>query len=257
MLHILGTGLRGIKSITVEELELIRGSDLVYVEDYTSVAPENIPIALKNVLGIESRTISRNELEAENTILDDAKTKNVCILVVGDPLSATTHNQMRLSAIERGIAVNVVENSSIVTAAPGKAGFLPYRMGAPVSLPFINEKFRPRSVCEKIKRNLDLNLHTLVLLDLKDGRTMYPNEALEELLELEKIYSVGAIGQDSTLCFLSKISQPGERIVLDNVRNLLNYREELSPTVLIVPSRLDDVEERFLKVFSRKVDQPK
>jgi len=257
MLQLLGTGLRGIKSITVEELDLIRKADSVYVESYTSISPDDIATSLRDQFGVHAETLSREDVESSEILLTRSVSENVCLLVVGDPLSATTHNRLRLSALERGIEVDVVENASIVTTAPVKAGFMLYRMGAPVSLPFISEKFRPRSVCDKIKRNLDMNLHTLVFLDLREGRTMYPHEAVGELLEIEKTYSVGAISENSELCFLSKVSQPGEKIIFDTARNFLRYRDETSPSVLIVPSKLDDIEEQFLRVFAKKLDQVK
>lgn len=42
-----------------------------------------------------------------------------------------------------------------------------YRFGEVVSIPFFTEKWRPYSFYDKIKRNVDHNLHTLVLLDIK------------------------------------------------------------------------------------------
>ena len=255
MLHLLGTGLRGIKSITIEELDILLKSDKIYVENYTSVSPEDLVSSLKDRYGIDVDPITRDDVEGEEKILSLARKMEVCILVVGDPLSATTHNQLRLSALDDGIDVELVENASIVTTAPAKAGFLLYKMAPPVSLPFLSEKFLPKSILLKIKRNLELGFHTLLLLDLKDGKTMYPEEAVRGLMTLEDAYHIGVINEASMICVLSNISQPGERIIFDNVRNLLDYKDETSPTVLIIPSKLDDTEERFVKAFSKTANQ--
>ena len=257
MLHLLGTGLRGIKSITIEELDIILKADKVYVENYTSISPEDLISSLKDRYGIEAEPVKRDDVEGEEKILSFAREHDICVLVVGDPLSATTHNQLRLSALNNGIDVELVENASIVTTAPAKAGFLLYKMAPPVSLPFLSEKFLPKSILLKIKRNLELGFHTLVLLDLKEGKTMYPEEAVRGLMTLEETYNIGAVNEDSMICVLSNISQPGERIIFDCVRNLLDYRDETSPTVLIIPSKLDDTEDRFVKAFSKTVNQLK
>lgn len=87
-------------------------------------------------------------------------------MVVGDPFCATTHTDLFLRAVKLNIEVQVIHNASIVNAI-GCTGLMVYRFGECVSVPYFTEKWRPYSFYPKIKANLDHNLHTLVLLDIK------------------------------------------------------------------------------------------
>jgi diphthine synthase len=58
-----------------------------------------------------------------------------------------------------------------------------YRFGEIVSIPFFTEKWRPYSFYNKIKMNVDNNLHTLVLLDIKVKEI-----SEENLVKGKKIY---------------------------------------------------------------------
>lgn len=49
-------------------------------------------------------------------MLDEAHEKDVCLLVVGDPLGATTHAELILTARQAGLNVEIVHNASIVSA---------------------------------------------------------------------------------------------------------------------------------------------
>lgn len=49
-------------------------------------------------------------------ILDEAFDSDVCLLVVGDPLGATTHTDLVLTARKAGIKVGIVHNASIINA---------------------------------------------------------------------------------------------------------------------------------------------
>lgn len=49
-------------------------------------------------------------------ILEKAKNENVGLLVVGDPLGATTHTDVLLRAKEMDVRSQVVHNASILTA---------------------------------------------------------------------------------------------------------------------------------------------
>ena len=99
-------------------------------------------------------------------ILAHSLTTTVSVLVVGDPFSATTHTDLHLRAVQRGITVHVIHNASIMNAV-GCTGLQLYRFGETVSLPFFTETWKPYSYYDKIEKNLANNLHTLVLLDIK------------------------------------------------------------------------------------------
>ena len=99
-------------------------------------------------------------------ILDNCSKGDVGFLVVGDPLCATTHIDIFLSAKKKLIEVEVVHNASIMSAV-AITGLQLYRFGETVTVPYFTETWRPYSFMEKIEKNLKNELHSLVLLDIK------------------------------------------------------------------------------------------
>lgn len=252
MLYIIGLGLRGISSLTNEENYVIRNCTKVYFETYTSISPENTISELERIYTRNIEPADRQFVEDGRELIEIAKNEDIVLIVTGDPLSATTHNQLRADALDSGVEVEVIENASILSVVPGKVGLFPYRMGPPVSLPFVQENFAPKSVLDKIQMNKKSGLHTILLLDLKDGRTMYPREAVEILLKLEEKYKVGVISGSDEIFSLSRVSQKGERLIYDTVQNISEAAYDLSPTVLVIPSELNHSESDFVSKFNKK-----
>ncbi len=85
---------------------------------------------------------------------------------MGDPFAATTHSDLYLRAVKRGIPVSVILNAGIIGAI-GCTGLQTYRFGEVVSIPLFTEKWRPYSFLPKILGNFSRDLHTLCLLDIK------------------------------------------------------------------------------------------
>lgn len=252
MLNLLGLGLRGVKSLTLEQLETLKLSKIVYFETYTSVSPSGTIRELEKILGKEILPADRVLVESQEEIIRQAAYQVVSIVITGDPLSATTHNQLRADALEAGIDVAVFENASIVSVIPGKIGLFPYRMGPPVSVPFPEDNFLPRSVAEKIAANLSQNQHTILLLDLRDGRTMFPYEALSTILQMEERYNLRFLNMESMVFSLSRVSQDGERLIYDTVSNIMLARFDQFPAALVIPAKLNHNEEAFAEKFTKK-----
>lgn len=252
MLYIMGLGLRGVSSLTNEENYIIRNSSRIYFETYTSISPESTVSELERIYTRNIESADREFVENGKQLIEYARDDDIVLIVTGDPLSATTHNQLRADAIDSGVQVEVIENASILSVVPGKIGLFPYRMGPPVSLPFIQENFLPRSVLEKIQTNMVSGYHTLLLLDLIDGRTMYPREAIDALMQLEEKHKLGVITGETEIFSLSKVSQKGERLIFDTAKNIGKFTEDLSPSVLVIPSELNDSEAHFVSRFNRK-----
>ena len=91
---------------------------------------------------------------------------NVAMLVVGDPVCATTHTDMMIRAKEFGVKVELIHNASAMGAA-GCCGLQLYNFGQTVSIPFFDDNWRPTSFYPKIKYNRGGGMHTLCLLDIK------------------------------------------------------------------------------------------
>ena len=78
-------------------------------------------------------------------------------------LSATTHTDLILRAVECSIPYKVIHNASILNAI-GCCGLQLYHFGETVSIPFWTETWKPDSFLDKIEGNLERGLHTLCLL---------------------------------------------------------------------------------------------
>src|SRR3989344_9429779 len=163
-LYFIGLGLGNEKDITVNGLEAVKKCYVVYLENYTSVLNCSKE-TLEKFYGKKIILARRNLVEAdENEILENAKAKNVAFLVVGDPLVATTHIDLFLRAKKEGIKCNVIHNSSIISAV-GVTGLQVYKFGKTTSIPLKNEDVE--APYDVLKDNLNLELHTLFLLDLE------------------------------------------------------------------------------------------
>ncbi len=252
MLNLVGLGLRGIRSLTLEQLEVLKLSDIIYYETYTSISPQGTIRELEKLLGKKVLSADREFVENEEELIQKSVYQNVSMVITGDPLSATTHNQLRADALTAGAEVVTYENASIISVIPGKIGLFPYRMGPPVSVPFPQENFLPKSVAEKIQTNLSQNQHTILLLDLKDERTMFPHEALETILRMEEKYGYHFLNDESKVFSLSRVSQEGERLIFDSVSNIIGARFAEFPAALVIPAELNHNEEAFAEKFTKK-----
>ena len=167
--YIIGLGLGDEKDITVKGLEAVKSCEYIYLEHYTSVLGVNQE-KLEEFYGKKITLADRETCEESiDEILKTCKENeqhNSALLVVGDPLCATTHTDLFLRAIRVGLKVEIIHNASIMNAI-GCCGLQLYRFGETVSIPFFTENWRPYSFYEKILKNRQNNLHTLVLVDIK------------------------------------------------------------------------------------------
>lgn len=251
MLNILGIGLRGLRSITLEEADVIRSSDVVYLDSYTSIYPKDAIDEISSFFNIPIIPVRREFVEGESPLLKECETRKVALLVIGDGMSATTHKVIELGCLSKGIQVHVYENASILNVVPGKLGLYTYKMGPPVSLPFLENNFFPVSVFNKISRNHSNGMHTIVLLDLKDGRTVETKLALKWLLELEEKSGKEKFLSDATICIVSAVSHNNEKIKCGSI-NLLRADDFAPPCSIVILSGPDEFEKENIAPF---VDQ--
>ncbi|KAF3917419.1 hypothetical protein ABW21_db0206495 [Orbilia brochopaga] len=166
MLYCIGLGLSDEKDISVKGLEIVKRAERVYLEAYTSilmVRHEKLEEFYDREIILADRELVESDSDA---ILHEAAAKDIAFLVVGDPFGATTHLDLLLRAREQGIPVRTIHNASIMNAV-GACGLQLYNFGQTVSMVFFTDNWKPSSFYDKIKENVDLGLHTLVLLDIK------------------------------------------------------------------------------------------
>ena len=180
-LAFVGLGLADERGLSARAWDALRAAEEVFAEEYTAVAPAGTLDRVGEQLHRRVQRLDRSRLESEAPILEAlARSARVALIVVGDPFGATTHLALRLAAERAGHTWSYVPNASILTAAAGFLGFMQYRFGRTVSLPFPAPGFAPRSPLEQVAGNRERGLHTLLLLDLQPdaGRFLTANEAL-------------------------------------------------------------------------------
>ncbi|KAF5395925.1 diphthine methyl ester synthase [Paragonimus heterotremus] len=181
MLTILGAGLSSVDDLTVNGLKALKQSDVIYLDMYTSIAPgflENV----KQLTGKDVKLADREFVENGEELIARAKDFNVVFIVIGDPLSATTHTDLILRAVKSNIPYKIIHNTSIMTAV-GCCGLQLYNFGVTISVPFWDEFGRPDSFYDKLMWNFSSGLHTLCLLDIK-----VKERSLENILRDRMIY---------------------------------------------------------------------
>lgn len=165
-LYLVGLGLGDAKDITVRGLEIVKQVGKVYLENYTSILCCGQQ-ELEQLYGRSIVLVDRDMMETGcEEILDSAQVGGAAVLVVGDPLNATTHTDLLLRAASRKIPYKIIHNASILNSV-ACCGLQIYNFGETVSIPFWTDTWKPESFYDKIMRNRANNLHTLCLLDIK------------------------------------------------------------------------------------------
>ncbi|MBW3019878.1 diphthine synthase [Candidatus Woesearchaeota archaeon] len=240
-LNIIGLGLKDEKSVTVEGLEIIKKSDVLYLETYTSKLTEATIENLEEFYGKKIIPSNRElvEKKAEETILKDAEDKEVSFLVIGDPFSATTHMDIYQRAKEKGIPVKIINNVSILNAI-GIVGLELYKYGKITSIPFENENVETPAKVFKV--NKEAGMHTLFLLDLRpdEDRWMTTKEASEFLIRK-------GINGDEIAISCAALGSSNPIIKKTKLKDVPEIKE--TPQCLIIPGTLHFIEEELIEQF--------
>lgn len=183
-LWFVGVGLDDERGLSTRGREVVEAAAACFAEEYTAALAPGSFERLGRSVGRPIRVLGRADVESGAPILHALRAGGpVALLVPGDAFAATTHVALRVRCEEDGHTWRYVPNASILTAAAGMLGLMHYRFGGAVSLPFPAPGFHPTSPLERIARNRSVDLHTLVLLDLRpeEGRFLTAGEALQIL----------------------------------------------------------------------------
>jgi len=249
-LTLVGLGLWDHDDISLRGLEAVRGADVVYLDCYTSKLTGTTPEGLETALGRKVIAVGRDGLEqdAGRGILKEAKTRDVVLLIGGDPLVSTTHIDLRLKAVNMGINTGVVHGASIQTAVCGVTGLQNYRFGRSATVNYPHRTTVSQAPLDVA--NLSIDAHTLLYMDLNEemGPMTIPGAA--KLLirasedrnwpEFREFWTVGVARAGSPEPFSAT-----RRI------NVLGGVEWGGPLhVLVVPAPLHVVEVEALQTFT-------
>ncbi|MBR9677084.1 diphthine synthase [Candidatus Woesearchaeota archaeon] len=247
-LYMIGIGLGDEKGITLRGLEAIKSCNTVFLEDYTSkltTSKETLEQLYKKEIVLADRELVEKNAQE---ILENAKTSNVAFLVVGDVFGATTHTDLYLRAKKENIKVEIVHNTSIINAV-SSTGLELYKFGKTTSLPYWADSYKPTSTYDDIQKNQSINLHTLVLLDIKadENKYMTVNQAIELLLKIEDKKQQKIFTTETLIIGCARLSANDQKIVFGSVKQLLNIDFGAPLHSLIIPSKLHFIEEEMIE----------
>jgi len=247
MLTFIGLGLYDKNDVSEKGLSLIRSADHVFLEGYTSRLMGTTQEELEAFYQKPVRLLMRADVEQHpDELLDCAARGTTVFLCTGDPMVSTTHADLRIRAADRGIPTAIIHGSSIVSAVCGLSGLQNYRFGKSCSVPFPQAHWWPTSPLDVISENRALRLHTLVYLDIQDGRSMTANEGIGLLEGMARKKQV-------TIPLYVCIARAGSDapVVRAGTADALCSMDFGPPLhVLVVPGELHDMERQYLARFA-------
>jgi diphthine synthase len=227
MLYMIGLGLDN-GEITQKGLEALKEVDRAYAEFYTNT--ENIDL---EDLPTDVEILEREEVEQEDMILESAEDQDTAFLVSGDPLTATTHYDIKHRAEEKGLEVKVIHAPSIFTSI-AETGLNVYKFGRTVTLPREGE---PESIKKHVEKNDSISLHSLVLLDIDYDAA----EAAKKLLDLGL--------EDREAIVLERANHGDMKITLTSLEEASNSGFGKTPHSIILTGEKSFKEEEFIERY--------
>jgi len=241
MLHFISLGLHDENDMSLKALDRAKNCDILFLESYTQ--PLINKDKLEKLIGKKIKVLSRKEIEESEIIFEQAKEKNVGLLIGGDCFSATTHSILKKEAEDKGIKVEVIHGSSIFSAI-AECGLHLYKFGKVASITFPERTGNeiPKSVFDTMKQNQSINAHTLLLLDIdiENKKYMTVNQALEILSK--------EFGEDIELVIFSRLDENID-IKFGKIKDLINLEYENILYCIVIPSKMHFTEKEYLERY--------
>lgn len=247
-----GLGMSRAEDMSVRALTTLRNCDEIYAEYYTSKLNDASHKDVEAFIGKKVTVLKRGDVEEKDIIIKAARDRRVAFITAGDPMSATTHLDLRLRAVDEGISTDLINGVSIFTACAAALGLQPYKFGRTVTIPLPEQGFLPSSPYENILENYSRGLHTLILLDIKaeENRYMTAPMAMRWLLDAEKRIGSGLVKDDSLFCAAARVGSPKQALFAGYPDEILTV--DLGPPLhcMVMPGRLHFMEARGLVAFA-------
>jgi len=265
-LYIIGLGLNDEKDITLKGLEKVRSADKIYLESYTAILQCGKE-RLEELYGKKVILADRDFVEkGSESMINEAKEKEIAFLVVGDPMSATTHLDLYLRAVKQNIKIEIIHNASVMNAV-GIVGLELYKYGKTTSVVFPEEGWDVQTHYDVIKQNKASGLHTLCLLDIKvkepgkedlmnnrsakgvEPRFMTVNQAINNLLSIEEKRKEKVFTEDTLCVGCARLGGNDMIVKAGDAKSLLTEDFGGPLHSLIVPGNLHFMEEEALTLW--------
>lgn len=244
-LTLISVGLANANDMSLTAVACAKKCKKLYLETYTNKGASLH--ALQKLLKKKIIPLKRSDMEDHSeTLVLEAKKTNIGILIYGHALAATTHVGLLQECREKKVKYVVVHGSSILTAV-SVTGLTLYNFGKTTSIPFLNEHVKEPYNAYKL--NKSIGLHTLFLLDLKDGTYMSSQQAIEYLFRTEHEQHEGIITDETYGIICGGLGSSKETIISGTLKDLRKKKLAVYPQVLIIPGKMQFYEEDYVKGF--------
>ncbi|HXQ93249.1 MAG TPA: diphthine synthase [Nitrososphaerales archaeon] len=254
MLYFVGLGIE--QSLTVRSVNELRNCEIVYFESYTSpsVNDEMISQVSGQMSPGKVEVVKREFVEDGRKILELSKRANVALLCSGDPMVATTHQELRTRAVKEGIATKVIHGSSILCAVGGEFGLHSYNFGRVVTM---TREPMQYTAYNTIFDNLLRGLHTTILLEWNETQKFFlePASAIRSLEDAERDLRQEILDPSTLILIASRLGSREMEILALTIEELKSKHLGPPPHVLVIPGRLHFTElEALSALFGRNIE---
>jgi diphthine synthase len=237
MLYFVGLGID--QSVSLKALSALRNCEWVYYESYTSPRLKDDAFSqfssLPNTTKLEA--VKREFVEDGRTILEKAKKSSIALVSSGDPMVATTHQELRTRAIKEGIETTVLHGSSILSSVGGELGLHSYNFGRVVT---ITREPMQYTAYNTIYDNLLRGLHTPILLEWDEAHNFFlePKAAIKGLEGAERDLRYEVLVASTFFLVASRLGSEDPRISGWTLEELKLADLGAPPHVMVLPGKL-------------------
>jgi diphthine synthase len=153
-------------------------------------------------------------------------------------------------------------------SAVGCAGLQLYNFGQTVSMVFFTDTWKPSSFYDRIKENVQIGLHTLVLVDIKvkeqslenmaRGRRIYEPprymtvaQCAAQMLETEESRKEGVYGPQSLAVGLARVGADNQKLAAGTLEEL--SQTDIGPPLhclILLGRRTHELERDYIREFA-------
>lgn len=242
MFYIIGIGLTP-KQITQEAKNAIDSCNNIYIDNYTNIFSQGKIEELEKIISKKITQLQRKELEQSLEYLKD----DSCLLVIGNAFSATTHYTLIEEAKNKNIKIKMIPGISVFSYI-GISGLFEYKFGKTTSIVYPEKNYFPTSFYNTITDNLDINAHTVCLLDIKTDQNRFMS-FVEACEILEKIDTNQKLSEKECVV-LAGLGSENQTIKTFTFKDHKKIKAiDTYPQTLIICGKLNDFEKGAIDEF--------
>lgn len=249
MFYLVGIGLKP-EHLTQEALIVLRKCNTIYCENYTSMLAQGKLEEIEKLIGKKIKLIERKNVESFDFLYENKMKKNedFALVVVGNPLIATTHQEVLRECQKMKVQFRVMVGISITDFIPF-SGLDAYKFGRTCTLVAPKANFAPESFFDMIVKNKETGLHTLCLLEITEEKYFMPiHEALKVIENIAEKRNLDS--KKWIFIGLAGMGNDKHQVKAGNSDELKAFEFEILPQCLIVCGELNEKELEGITAFS-------